>query len=58
MMTLEQIKRRLEPMNLSRVSRETGLHPNALYRIVSGKTSPRYETVKKLSDWLEERECS
>jgi len=57
-MTLEQIKRRLEPMNLSHVSRETGLHPNALYRIVSGKTSARYETVKKLSDWLEERECS
>jgi len=53
MLTLEEVKKRLEHMNLSSVARETGLHPNALYRIVSGKTGARYETVKKLSDWLE-----
>lgn len=53
MLTLDQIRKRLEPMNIQYVSRETGLHPNALYRIMKGKTSARYETVKKLSDWLE-----
>lgn len=56
MLTLEEVRRRLEPMNLQYVSRETGLHPNALYRIASGKTGARYETVKKLSDWLEGRD--
>lgn len=53
MLNLEEIRRRLKPMNLSHVARETGVHPNALYRIVSGRTGARYETVKKLSDWLE-----
>jgi len=53
MLNLEEIRRRLAPMNLSYVAREAGIHPNALYRIASGKTGARYETVKKLSDWLE-----
>lgn len=58
MLTLEQIRRRLEPMNIQHVSRETGLHPNSLYRIASGKTSAGYQTVRKLSDWLEGQHAS
>lgn len=53
MMTLETVKRRLEPMNLRRVAQETGIHENALYRLMRDKTRPSYETVKRLSDWLE-----
>lgn len=53
MLTLDEVKRRLKPMNLQHVAKETGIHPNALYRICAGASGPRYETVKKLSDWLE-----
>lgn len=56
MLTLEEIRHRLQPMNLQYVSRETGLHSNIVYRLAKGNTpDPRYETVKKLSDWLEGR---
>ncbi len=53
MLTLDEIKKRLEPMNLQRVAKETGLHPNVLYRISAGGEGARYETVKRISDWLE-----
>lgn len=53
MLTLEQVKQRLSHMNLKRVAKEAGVHHNALYRLMNGGVSPRYETVKKISDWLE-----
>lgn len=53
MLTIEQVKEKLKPMNLQYVSRETGIHGNILYRIMKGQRSASYETVKKLSDWLE-----
>jgi len=53
MLTIEEVKQKLRPMNLQHVSRETGIHGNILYRIMKGQRSASYETVKKLSDWLE-----
>lgn len=58
MLCLEEVRRRLEPMNISRVARETGVHPNAIYRLVNGKSTPSYSTVEKLSHWLETMESS
>lgn len=54
MMTLEEVKERLKPMNLQYVARETGIHGNVLYRICKGQRNPSYATVKKISDWLED----
>lgn len=56
MLTLDQVKHRLEHMNLKRVAKEAGVHYNALYRMMNGSVSPRYETVKKVSDWIEGRQ--
>lgn len=53
MLTLEEITEKLKPMKLQYVARETGVHANVLYRIAKGEANPQYETVKKLSDWLE-----
>lgn len=53
MLTLEEITEKLKPMKLQYVARETGIHANVLYRIAKGEANPQYDTVKKLSDWLE-----
>ncbi len=54
MLTIEQIKSRLEYMNISKVAEGAGLHPNSVYRIANSKSDrPSHETIKKLSDFLE-----
>ena len=53
MLTLEQIKDRLAESNIRAVSEAAGVHYNAVYRLVNGATRPSYDTVKKLSDYLE-----
>jgi len=53
MMTVEQIKRRLEDANLKRVAENAGVHPATLYRLMQEDSKPLYETVKALSDYLE-----
>ena len=56
MLTLEQIKERLTESNLMAVSKAAGVHSNALYRLMNGGVKPSYETVKRLSDYLEGKE--
>lgn len=58
MLTLDEIKRRLKYMKLRQVSRESGVHENVLYRLVRSETNPQYETVERLSNWLEKQECN
>lgn len=54
MLTLEQIIKKLEDRNLSEVARRVGLTGAYLSAIQRGvKVNPSYETVKKLSDYLE-----
>lgn len=53
MRTLEEIKRELQDRNLKAVADGSGVHYNALYRLMAGQVSPSYETVKKLNDYLE-----
>ena len=52
MMTIEQIKQRLGDANLKRVAENAGVHPATLYRFMQEGSSPLYETVKALSDYL------
>ena len=57
MLTLEQIKHKLEDSNLMAVSKAANVHSNALYRLMSKGKNPSYDTVKKLSDYLEQKEA-
>lgn len=56
MLTVEQIKTRLEDANLKRVAENAGLHPATVYRLMQGQGRTAYETVKALSDYLERKE--
>lgn len=53
MLTLEQIRDRLADRNLHQVAERAGIHRQTLYRIASGQTQPSYETLRKLSEYLE-----
>lgn len=46
------LRERLADRCLAEVARRTGIHPNALYRFAAGKTTPRYETLAKLWEYL------
>ena len=52
-MTLDEVREKLKPMNVSFVSRQTGVHKNAIYRLMKGTTEPKYETVQKIINWLD-----
>ena len=57
MMTVEQIRKRLEDANLKRVAENAGVHPATLYRLMNEDSKPLYETVKALSDYLTHAEA-
>ncbi len=56
MLTLEEIKKRLAESNLKAVAEKAGVHYNSLYRLAKADANPSYDTVKKLSDYLERLE--
>jgi hypothetical protein len=58
MMTVEQIKKRLEDANLKRVAENAGVHPATVYRFMQDESKPLYETVKALSDYLTRQEAA
>lgn len=54
MLTIEEIIQKLSDRNLSEISRRIGLSPATLAEIANGKQiNPTFQTVKKLSDYLE-----
>lgn len=54
MMTLEQIRYELQDRRAAVVARVTGLRVGTVIDIREGRVSnPAYETVKRLSDYLE-----
>lgn len=55
-MTLDEIRKRLEHSNLKAVAKESGVSYNAVYRFVRGNSSPYYETVQRLTAYLENRD--
>lgn len=52
MLTLCEIRSRLEILNLKKLSEKIGVHQNTLYRIVNGG-SCNSKTQEKLSNYLE-----
>jgi transcriptional regulator with XRE-family HTH domain len=56
MLTLDKIVGLLKDRRLDIVSDATGVHRNTLSGIRTGKiTNPTYETVKRLSEYFDER---
>tara|TARA_A100000172_G_scaffold52540_1_gene33245 strand:+ start:2811 stop:2978 length:168 start_codon:yes stop_codon:yes gene_type:complete len=53
MLTLEEIKARLEDVNLMAVSRKTGLTYPTVYNTIKKDSAPSYDTVRRLSNYLE-----
>ena len=54
MLTLDQIKRKLEDRRIDVVSMRTGINRNTIARIKSGQhENPTYYILNKLSDYLE-----
>ena len=58
MMTVEQIKKRLEDANLKRVAENAGVHRATVYRFMQDESKPLYDTVKALSDYLSRQEAT
>lgn len=53
MLTLEEIVKRLETRNMSKIARDIGVTGAYLSAIKNGKKiNPSYETIKKLSEAL------
>lgn len=56
MLTIDQIKAKLADRQTSKVAEATGLSRQTIYEIKRGiQTNPTHETLKRLSDYLEER---
>lgn len=55
MLTIEEIREKLEHMNLSAVARDSGVSYNTVHRLAKGANDISYKSVKLLSDWLNKR---
>lgn len=53
MLTVEQIRERLQHSNLKAVAESIGIHYNTLYRLMKTESDPSYSTVKTVSDYLQ-----
>jgi len=53
MLTIEQIRKRMQDRNIKAVAEAIGVHQQSLYRIMAG-SEPSYRVLKLLSDYLEE----
>ena len=56
MQDLDSLRRQLADRNIQAVSRGAGVHPNALYRLMHGESSPRYETVQRVASYLQRQQ--
>lgn len=55
---LEKLRKLLADRNIQAVARGAGVHPNALYRLMAGSTSPKYETVQRVMAYLMRQEAT
>jgi DNA-binding phage protein len=55
---LEKLRQILADRNIQAVARGAGVHPNVLYRLMAGATSPKYETVQRVMAYLTRQEAT
>jgi len=53
MIEVEELRERLQPYNLTKVAKESGVDRSTIYRLMHEHSRPSYDTVKKLSEWLD-----
>src|SRR5690554_1728787 len=53
MKTLPEIREMLKDQNLRRIAERADVHYNTVYRIANGGTSPTYESVRKVVEYME-----
>ena len=58
MTELDELRQLLADRNLQAVARGAGVHPNSLYRLMAGSTSPKYETVRRVMAYLMRQEAT
>lgn len=51
-MDIEEIRRRLKPMNVSAVARAANVSRDSVYRLIDGETDPLLSTLQKVADVL------
>jgi hypothetical protein len=57
MMTLEEIRRKLQDRRVSIISRETGLHYNTVRDVRDGRSqNPSYRVIEALNAYLIEKD--
>lgn len=57
MMLIEDIRKQLQDIRLSRAAQATGLHVNTIRDVRDNpQANPTYRVVKSLSDYLESRQ--
>lgn len=56
MIDLPEILKRMEDMNLSKIAEKIGVTKQALSKIKLRETNPSYTTLKKLSEYFEEKD--
>lgn len=56
MLTIDYIREKCLGMKMMHIAAKTGLHYHTVRTALTAGSNPSYETVKALSDWLEERE--
>lgn len=54
-LSLTRMREMLADRNISSVSRNTGINRVTLSQIINGTTDPKYSTMEKLSNYLEEK---
>ena len=55
MLKAEEIRTHLKDCNVQAVSRASGVSANAIYRFLKDDAKPLYETVEKLSAYIENK---
>ena len=54
-LSLNRMREMLADRNISSVSRNTGINRVTLSQIMNGTTDPKYSTMERLSNYLEEK---
>lgn len=55
-LTLEEVRKRLQDRRIDVVAEATGLHYGTVQEVRAGKSeNPSYQTIKVLSDYFEEK---
>jgi predicted transcriptional regulator len=53
-LSVPEMRRLLQDRNLTVVAKNAGVSRPVLYQIMSGSTDPRYSTLEKISNYLED----